>query len=57
MFFLKLMQEDMYICIYVILRIFLELQIKMIILPRLPQPKISDYAPGYEQHRQLCASR
>ena len=35
-FFLKLMQEDMYICIYVILCIFLELQINMIILPRPP---------------------
>ena len=39
------MQEDMYICIYVILCIFLELQINMIILARPPQPKISAYAP------------
>ena len=38
-FFLKLMQEDMYICIYVILCIFLELQINMIILPRPPNQK------------------
>ena len=40
------MQEDRYICIYVILCIFLELQINMIILPRPPQPKISGYAPA-----------
>ena len=38
------MQEDMYVCIYVILCIFLELQINMIILPRPPQPKIFGYA-------------
>ena len=39
-FFLKLMQEDMYICIYVILCIFLELQINMIILPWPPTKNI-----------------
>ena len=36
----------MYICIYVILCIFLELQINMIKLTRPPQPKISVYAPN-----------
>ena len=38
------MQEDKYICIYVILCIFLEFQINMIILPWPPQPKIFGYA-------------
>ena len=47
------MQKDLYICIYVILCIFLELQINIIIFPRPPQQKISDYAPVDDEDRAL----
>ena len=48
------MHKDMYVYMYVMVWVFLELQINMIVLPQSPQAKIPDYAPDSHIHYLNC---